>query len=145
MLGVEVGSSNALHSLSQLFADKRALLILDGCEHLLEAAAAIAETLLQACPGLAILATSREPLRSDGESLYRLGALHTAPTDVEVAAEDVPELSGGRTVHRACLCRRRGLCTERRQDIRSHVHLPPIGWHSVGDRAGCCPSRDPGN
>jgi predicted ATPase/DNA-binding winged helix-turn-helix (wHTH) protein len=89
MLGLEVSSSGALHSLSLSFAGKRALLILDGCEHLLEAAAVLAETLLQACPGLAILATSREPLRSDGESLHRLGALLAAPPDADVKAEEV--------------------------------------------------------
>jgi predicted ATPase/DNA-binding winged helix-turn-helix (wHTH) protein len=89
MLGVEVSSGDALHRLSQSLADKRALLVLDGCEHLLEPAAKLAETLLQASPGLAILATSREPLRSDGESLHRLGPLLAAPPDLEVRREDV--------------------------------------------------------
>jgi predicted ATPase/DNA-binding winged helix-turn-helix (wHTH) protein len=89
ILGVEVSSSDALQSLSISFAEKRALLVLDGCEHLLECVAATAETLLGACPALAILATSREPLRSDGESLHRLGPLLAAPPDAEVPAEEV--------------------------------------------------------
>ncbi|MEU2058320.1 ATP-binding protein [Streptomyces bungoensis] len=45
------------------------LLILDNCEHVVDAAAALAETLLTHCPGLTILATSREPLGVPGESV----------------------------------------------------------------------------
>ncbi|WP_405871410.1 BTAD domain-containing putative transcriptional regulator [Streptomyces sp. NBC_00005] len=48
-------------------APRSHLLILDNCEHLVEAAAALAETLLTRCPGLTILATSREPLGVPGE------------------------------------------------------------------------------
>ncbi|MEU6281982.1 BTAD domain-containing putative transcriptional regulator [Streptomyces sp. NPDC047028] len=45
------------------------LLILDNCEHVIGAAASLAETLLTHCPGLTILATSREPLGVPGESV----------------------------------------------------------------------------
>ncbi|RPF34611.1 BTAD domain-containing putative transcriptional regulator [Streptomyces sp. TLI_185] len=50
-------------------APRSQLLILDNCEHVIEAAAALAETLLTRCPGLTILATSREPLGVPGESV----------------------------------------------------------------------------
>ncbi|MEU3845279.1 BTAD domain-containing putative transcriptional regulator [Streptomyces sp. NPDC028635] len=50
-------------------APRSELLILDNCEHLIGAAAALAETLLTRCPGLTILATSREPLGVPGESV----------------------------------------------------------------------------
>ncbi|MFD7298060.1 BTAD domain-containing putative transcriptional regulator [Streptomyces sp. NPDC059897] len=50
--------------------DRRLLLILDNCEHVIDAAAALAEDLLAHCPGVTILATSREPLGVPGESLY---------------------------------------------------------------------------
>jgi predicted ATPase/DNA-binding winged helix-turn-helix (wHTH) protein len=53
------------------------LLVLDNCEHLISAAAAFVETLLRVCPSILILATSREPLRVEGEYVYRL-----APLDV---------------------------------------------------------------
>ncbi|MFI6541302.1 BTAD domain-containing putative transcriptional regulator [Nonomuraea sp. NPDC050547] len=46
------------------------VLVLDNCEHVIEAAAALAATLLGRCPGLRVVATSREPLRIDGESLH---------------------------------------------------------------------------
>ncbi|MEV5388409.1 BTAD domain-containing putative transcriptional regulator [Streptomyces sp. NPDC052721] len=50
-------------------AARRHLLILDNCEHVIGAAAALAETLLTHCPGLTILATSREPLGVPGETV----------------------------------------------------------------------------
>lgn len=54
---------------------KSILLILDNCEHLLDACAHLAEALLKNCPYLKILATSREPLEITGEALYRVPSL----------------------------------------------------------------------
>jgi non-specific serine/threonine protein kinase len=54
---------------------KSTLLILDNCEHLLDACAHLAETLLKNCPQLKILATSREPMEILGEALYRVPSL----------------------------------------------------------------------
>jgi predicted ATPase/DNA-binding SARP family transcriptional activator len=54
---------------------KRALIVLDNCEHLLGNAAELATKLLRECAGLRILATSREPLAVDGETLWSLGGL----------------------------------------------------------------------
>ncbi|EFL41686.1 LuxR family transcriptional regulator, partial [Streptomyces griseoflavus Tu4000] len=48
---------------------RRMLLILDNCEHVVEAAAHLVEALLERCPGLTVLATSREPLGVRGELL----------------------------------------------------------------------------
>jgi non-specific serine/threonine protein kinase len=48
------------------------LLVLDNCEHVITAAAELAERLLSACPQVRILATSREPLRIDGESIWQI-------------------------------------------------------------------------
>jgi predicted ATPase len=64
------GGTPALKMLTDHLALKRALLILDNCEHLIDACAHLAETLLQACPDLHILATSREALGIDGERRY---------------------------------------------------------------------------
>lgn len=54
---------------------KRLLLILDNCEHLVEASAQTADQLLHACPQLKILASSREALGIDGETVYRVPSL----------------------------------------------------------------------
>ncbi|MFB4301184.1 BTAD domain-containing putative transcriptional regulator [Actinomadura sp. NTSP31] len=51
-------------------ADRSLLLVLDNCEHVVEAVAALAGRLLAACPGLRVLATSREPLGITGENLW---------------------------------------------------------------------------
>jgi predicted ATPase/DNA-binding SARP family transcriptional activator len=58
---------------------RRVTLVLDNCEHLVATVAAFAETLLHACPGLRVLATSREPLGVAGEVLHPVDAL--APAD----------------------------------------------------------------
>jgi predicted ATPase/DNA-binding CsgD family transcriptional regulator len=53
--------------LRSYLADKEMLLVLDNCEHLLQAAARLASDLLRAAPGVRVIATSREPLSIDGE------------------------------------------------------------------------------
>jgi predicted ATPase/DNA-binding SARP family transcriptional activator len=58
-----------------------ALLVLDNCEHLIEAAAALADRLLGECPRLRILATSREPLGITGEALWPVERLALPPED----------------------------------------------------------------
>ncbi len=62
------------------------LLVLDNCEHLVDAVACLAERLGQAVPALMILATSREPLRAAGEWVRRLPALAVPPDDISDAA-----------------------------------------------------------
>src|SRR5436190_3161798 len=67
-LGLQDRSSRwSTSTLSDFVGDKRALLILDNCEHVLDAAAVLAGALLRACPGLRILATSRQALGVTGE------------------------------------------------------------------------------
>jgi predicted ATPase len=58
-----------LDRLAAALGDRDDVLILDNCEHVIEAAAALAGHVLAACPRLRILATSRQPLRIDGETL----------------------------------------------------------------------------
>jgi predicted ATPase len=70
---------------------RRALLVLDGCEHLIGAVAALAATLLGRTRELHIVATSREPLRADGERVYRLPPL-AVPADIP-AVPDPHELA----------------------------------------------------
>ncbi|KIF74199.1 hypothetical protein QR77_09785 [Streptomyces sp. 150FB] len=60
-------SGEALGLLAEHCGRRRMLLLLDNCEHVVEAAAALAEELLSRCPGLTVLATSREPLGVRGE------------------------------------------------------------------------------
>ncbi|MFF6640086.1 BTAD domain-containing putative transcriptional regulator [Streptomyces althioticus] len=62
-------SAPVVDRLAEHCGPRRMLLILDNCEHVVEAAARLVETLLERCPGLTVLATSREPLGVRGESL----------------------------------------------------------------------------
>jgi non-specific serine/threonine protein kinase len=57
----------------------RALVLLDNCEHLLEACHALAQRLLAECPGVCVLATSRERLGVEGESVWAVGTLDVPP------------------------------------------------------------------
>lgn len=60
----------ATDALIQHVGETRVLLVLDNCEQVIDACAQLAHTLLRACPHLIILATSREPLKVDGEQTY---------------------------------------------------------------------------
>jgi predicted ATPase/DNA-binding SARP family transcriptional activator len=64
--------------LVEMIGDLGLLVVLDNCEHLITAAAEIAEELLRHCPGLQILATSREGLRVGGEVIWPVPPLATA-------------------------------------------------------------------
>jgi predicted ATPase len=68
-------SAQALTLLEDYLEDKHLLLILDNCEHLVEACARLADALLKACPHLRILASSREALGIEGEAPYRVPPL----------------------------------------------------------------------
>ncbi len=61
--------------LAAFLARRRVLLVLDNCEHLIDACAALADGLLRACPSLCVLATSREPLRVPGEVAWRVPSM----------------------------------------------------------------------
>jgi predicted ATPase/DNA-binding SARP family transcriptional activator len=70
---------DALGRVVRTLAGKRALLILDNAEHLIDAVARLADHVLARCPQLRVLATSREPLGITGETLYVLPPLATPP------------------------------------------------------------------
>ena len=75
-LGVrEQAGQSLVVSLAGYLRDRELLLVLDNCEHLLEPCAALAATLLGACQGLRILATSREVLGVAGETVWRVPSL----------------------------------------------------------------------
>jgi non-specific serine/threonine protein kinase len=68
-------------------APRRALVVLDNCEHLLDPCAALARRLLDACPELTLIATSREPLGLDGERVHAVATL-ALPGEAEIADPD---------------------------------------------------------
>ena len=89
VLGVETHAADPLPGLVSSLRHKRMLLLLDNCEHLIEAAATLAAMLLRGAPGVSMLATSREPLGVEGEREYRLGPLAMpSPSSSRLAAAD---------------------------------------------------------
>ncbi|MBW5435078.1 transcriptional regulator [Bradyrhizobium canariense] len=85
-LGLPARSNDPASSLAAFLRDRRMLLILDCCEHVIEATAALAERLYQAAPELHILTTSRELLRVEGEFTYRLPPLPSPPEKAVLTA-----------------------------------------------------------
>ncbi|MGP4022065.1 helix-turn-helix transcriptional regulator [Actinomadura sp. 3N407] len=76
VMGVFVDpDTEPLHLLAGLLRERHLLLCLDNCEHLLAACADLVNVLLRACPGMSILATSREPLGVPGEAVRRVPSL----------------------------------------------------------------------
>ncbi|HEV3067713.1 MAG TPA: BTAD domain-containing putative transcriptional regulator [Streptosporangiaceae bacterium] len=70
-------------------AERRDLLILDNCEHVVAAAATLADQILAGCPDVRVLVTSREPLRITGEALWPVSSLPVPP--VPVPGGDLPD------------------------------------------------------
>jgi len=69
------------------FRDRRVLLVLDNCEHLIDACRGLVATLVPACAGLAVLSTSRIPLGTDAETVFVVPPLRTRPSGAGSAAD----------------------------------------------------------
>jgi predicted ATPase/DNA-binding winged helix-turn-helix (wHTH) protein len=78
-LGLAILSQDPLPSLIAFLRDKKLLIVLDNCEHVVEAAAALADKVLRGAPCVLVLATSREPLGAESERVHRLSSLKTPP------------------------------------------------------------------
>ena len=88
----EAGGRSAADAIAAIVRGRRFMLVLDNLEHVLEAAPTAA-VLLGACPGLAVLATSRERLRVDGEEEYAV-----PPLDLPATASTADEARGNDAV-----------------------------------------------
>jgi predicted ATPase/DNA-binding winged helix-turn-helix (wHTH) protein len=87
VLGLEIGTEDPLQELIATFKNEQMLLVLDNCEHVVAAAAELAAGILRGASGVQILATSREPLRTDGERVHRLPPLQNPPVAIGISAE----------------------------------------------------------
>ncbi|MFC9893798.1 BTAD domain-containing putative transcriptional regulator [Nocardia sp. NPDC127579] len=84
---VEIPSAApGLGTLTEVLRQRRVLLVLDNCEHLIDAAAELTAHLLATCPELRFIAISREPLGIAGEARYPLPPLGLPPADVPLSA-----------------------------------------------------------
>jgi predicted ATPase/DNA-binding winged helix-turn-helix (wHTH) protein len=78
-LGLKVTGEISAKSVARAVGGRHLVLVLDNCEHVIDAAANLAETLTRLCPRTTIVATSREVLRIDGEAVYRVPPLEVPP------------------------------------------------------------------
>ncbi|HEY6632431.1 MAG TPA: winged helix-turn-helix domain-containing protein, partial [Rhizobiaceae bacterium] len=86
-LGRDVDDVYPEASLAGFLADRKTLIILDNCEHLIEAVASLAKRLVREAPGVHVIATSREALRVEGENVHLLSPLGCPPVDVHSAKD----------------------------------------------------------
>ncbi len=75
---VQHAEATVIESIVRSLGDRRSLIVLDNCEHLLEPIASLSREILDQCSGLTLLATSREPLGLPAERQYPLGELSRA-------------------------------------------------------------------
>ena len=80
-------------SLAEALQRKRCLLVLDNCEHLLEACAELVASLLRSCKDIRVLATSRQPLDLEAESVYRVQPLSTIDPRAAVEPKEFLQLA----------------------------------------------------
>ena len=107
--------------------NKEALILLDNCEHVVDACAGMVETLLGSCPRLRILATSREPLSIAGEANRRVPSLSLPDSDRSPAVEELAGYESAR------------LFVERAVSRSSDFVLTP---ENAGTVAGICRQLD---
>jgi predicted ATPase len=83
-VGLDLGASAASpERVANALTGKRLLIVLDNCEHVIDAAVVLAETLVRANPTAHVIATSREPLNGEGEQLFLVSPLAVPPDDAE--------------------------------------------------------------
>jgi len=87
-LGLRFPEDAAVEALGAFVAPLELLVVLDSCEYAMEEAADLAEAILRGSPNTTILCTSREPLRAEGETAWRIDPLAVPPGDLPISADD---------------------------------------------------------
>ena len=87
-IGLAAHSPNMLATLCEFLRDREMLLVIDNCEHIIDAAAACVNQILAGAPGVKVLVTSREPLLVKGECVRRLSGLATPPDASHLSADE---------------------------------------------------------
>lgn len=112
------GGGSAVQAMQAVLAERRVLLVLDNCEHLVESCASLVERLLGAVPSLRVLTTSREALGVSGERSWLVPTL-TLPPEPSATAADVMASGAGR------------LFVERARDVKPGFALGDVDAEAV--------------
>jgi predicted ATPase/DNA-binding winged helix-turn-helix (wHTH) protein len=110
------GDTISPEAIAREIGTRRLVLVLDNCEHLIEAAARLADTLVRSCPNTTVLATSREALRIEGECVYRV-----PPLDIPGQDEDRDPDILGRSAVQLLIARTKALNADfstRQEDLQ---------------------------
>src|SRR5262249_15166247 len=126
-LGVpDAGGVGPLDAIVAFLESRSLLLVLDSCEHVLQACAVLAERLLAGCPGVSVLATSREALEIVGEHRLRLQPLSAPRPSESIAVEKLARYPAIQMFVDRAAFGRRVTTPERRKPHRSE---PPADAH----------------
>lgn len=102
-LGLTVNSTSAVFDIARFLKSRDMLLVLDNCEHVIDAAAGIVQQIRDEAPDVHIIATSREALRVRGEHVFRLASLDTPRAASDMTATEALQYSAVELfVDRAC-------------------------------------------
>ncbi len=115
----EETSRSTMETINGYLQSKRVLLILDNCEHLVEAAAQLAKSALHACPNLCLLVSSREALGIAGETTYHVRSLSIPHTHFAQSVETVIQYEAVR------------LFAERAQSVFSAFVITPVNASAI--------------
>jgi predicted ATPase len=124
-----------LDRLAAALADRDDVVILDNCEHVIEAAATLAGRVLAACPRVRIVATSRQPLRIDGETLCVIPPLAVPPSPSD-HAESYQEYASVRLLRDRATAVRPDFELDAGNAAAVGPDLPGAGRDAAGHRAG---------
>ena len=146
----EAPNQSVLNGLVAHLSRREVLLVLDNCEHLLHACAELVDTLLQACPRVCVMATSREPLRIAEELAWRVPPLGFPEWAVNTATPEIVKYPAVQLFVERANAVHPGFRLDRTWGSGCGDDLQSTGGHPVGDRArsglGACArrARDPG-
>jgi predicted ATPase len=115
VLGVQETADRPLErALAAALRNSQQLLVLDNCEHLLDACAGLVDLLLRECPSLQILATSREPIGIPGEVTWAVPPLAVPDLHVPGSVADIERFPARAPVYGPGLSRTDLVCARRR-------------------------------
>jgi non-specific serine/threonine protein kinase len=149
LLGLETqGEGSTLEALGSYLGEADLLLVLDNCEHLVDASADLAQGLLARCPRLRILATSRQRLGVTGECVWKIPSLpvpETEPVGDEEWTTWLREVPAARLLLERIEMIRPGYRVERREEARALAQICrrldgiPLALELAAARAGHLP------
>jgi predicted ATPase/DNA-binding winged helix-turn-helix (wHTH) protein len=87
-LGLSIIADDVTQAVAEQLRPLQILIVLDNCERIVDIVAQLAERILKAAPHVHLLVTSREPLRAEGESVYRLPTLDAPPITAGLSAAE---------------------------------------------------------